>query len=616
MIKNINQIITYYRLGGLNLIRVGLYRVLLKLGLHSVQKIEKKSINGPFFCVQDPTLLNNNDGLPSYEVLRKGFHPFSGCYISFDNDTPNWHKNYFNNHESSFKNIDWWKIPDFDIQLGDIKTVWELSRFGWVVQLSIIASTGDKRALDLLNERLNSWIQENQFYKGVNWKCGQEASIRVMHLILAAIILNQLESPLKSLIDLIEIHIKRIAPTISYAIGQDNNHGTSEAAALFVGGHFLTLQGLNHYKKYELIGKGWLEDRARKLFSDDGCLSQYSVNYQRLALDTYSFCETYRRINILAPFSNALYNKIKKATHWLEILTDSKTGDAPNIGANDGARIFNMFNFDYRDFRNSVQWANLIFNNRFIYSITENQHKIYNQLGIIVKSAWKDNPIQEALLMGNDDGFFIYRKSDLLLVFKRPFFKFRPSHSDALHVDLWIGGKNILRDGWSYSYNTTTEKSSYYCGVASHNSIQFDSRDQMPKVGRFLFGSWLKEIEFHCDSSKHSFMISAAYRDYLDSFHKRELFISSNKVIVKDQYSGIKQNAQLKWRLNPNQFKFDSGISKKNEINIDITSRIITGDFNLSAEFESRFYLTESSLPVISNTLNRSGNFITNITWE
>ena len=91
---------------------------------------------------------------------------------------------------------------------------------------------------------------------------------------------------------------------------------------------------------------------------------------------------------------------------------------------------------------------------------------------------------------------------------------------------------------------------------------------------------------------------------------------SGNKVIVKDQYSGIKQIAQLKWRLNPDQFNFDSGLSKKNEINIDLTSRTITGDFNLSAEFESRFYFTESSLPVVSNTLNRSGNFITNITWE
>jgi hypothetical protein len=32
----------------------------------------------------------------------------------------------------------------------------------------------------------------------------------------------------------------------------------------------------------------------------------------------------------------------------------------------------------------------------------------------------------------------------------------------------------------------------YFAGTASHNTIQFDDRDQMPRVSRFLFGDWLK----------------------------------------------------------------------------------------------------------------------------
>ena len=137
----------------------------------------------------------------------------------------------------------------------------------------------------------------------------------------------------------------------------------------------------------------------------------------------------------------------------------------------------------------------------------------------------------------------------------------------------------------------------------------------MPKVSRFLFGSWLKESQFDYDISEKSIVVSSAYRDYLGSFHKRELCISDNRLIVKDQYSGFKQNARLIWRLNPNQFKFESADTKKNEIHIDVTSKEITGEFDLSAEFESRFYFSESSLPVISNTLNRPGIFTTKITW-
>ena len=65
-------------------------------------------------------------------------------------------------------------------------------------------------------------------YLGVNWKCGQEASIRVIHLIMGPF--KSLKNPSNALIQLIITHLKRIEPTTSYAIGQSNNHGTSEGA--------------------------------------------------------------------------------------------------------------------------------------------------------------------------------------------------------------------------------------------------------------------------------------------------------------------------------------------------------------------------------------------------
>jgi hypothetical protein len=559
--------------------------------------------------------LKPNGDIYSRKIIENGYYPFSGDYISFGNNTPNWHKNYFNNLESHSKNLDWWKISDFDSKLGDIKTVWELSRFDWVVQLAIIAVSGDKLAISLLNSRLNDWIQNNPYYRGVNWKCGQEASIRVLHLILAALILDQSNNSSKPLISLIEAHIKRIAPTISYAIAQNNNHGTSEAAALFIGAHFLVSNGLTKYSQLEFLGRKWLEDRAAKLFSIDGCFSQYSVNYHRLALDTYSICETYRKFNNLHPFSNHLQNTIKKAIQWLEILTDPNSGDVPNLGPNDGAHLFNMFNNGYRDYRKSVQWANLVFNGRLVYSLAENQEIIFNRLGINVNSALKDNAIQEATLMGNEDGFFIYKRRDLLLVFRRPIFKFRPTHSDALHVDLWLGGTNVFRDGGSYSYNISNEITKYYNGVSSHNSIQFDDRDQMPVLGRFLFGSWLKEIKFEFEYLGEGFTISSAYQDHFKAYHKRELVINKNSIIVKDCYSGVNKTAQLRWRLSPNKFEFMNSNNITNEIFIDFKKGVISGDYNLNNEYESRYYYTESSLPVISKCLKKSGIILTTINW-
>src|SRR5699024_10329942 len=127
------------------------------------------------------------------------------------------------------------------------------------------------------------WIQNNPAYLGPNWKCGQEASIRVMHLIAGAIALNGFNNLNDNLLKLIEIHLKRIAPTIEYAIAQDNNHGTSEATALYIGGGLLNHNNPNsQFLKWQKLGEKWLINRADKLIMSDGGFSQYSVNYHRL----------------------------------------------------------------------------------------------------------------------------------------------------------------------------------------------------------------------------------------------------------------------------------------------------------------------------------------------
>src|SRR5690606_22600754 len=189
----------------------------------------------------------------------------------------------------------------------------------------------------------------------------QEASIRVMHLISALIGLKQLSAPSENVQALIELHLKRIAPTIDYAIAQDNNHGTSEAAALYIGGALLySIKPSAAYKKWAELGLKWLENRAVKLIVSDGGFSQYSVTYHRVMLDTYALAEIIRQKMNLPKFSQKLYLQLQKATNWLYVLTQ-QSGDVPNIGANDGARLIPVSDTDYRDFRPSVQLASTLF---------------------------------------------------------------------------------------------------------------------------------------------------------------------------------------------------------------------------------------------------------------
>ena len=147
---------------------------------------------------------------------------------------------------------------------------------------------------------------------------------------------------------------------MSYAIGQQNNHGTSEAAALFLGGSFLFNLD-ERAERWEATGRRWLESLASNLIEADGSFSQYSVTYHRLMLDTYSLAEAWRRNRKLPAFSGKLNERLAAATNWLWSMTDARSGDAPNIGANDGAQVLSLANADYRDFRPSVQIAAALF---------------------------------------------------------------------------------------------------------------------------------------------------------------------------------------------------------------------------------------------------------------
>jgi hypothetical protein len=134
----------------------------------------------------------------------------------------------------------WTALKDFDADVGDIKNIWEASRFEWVLVLArAYAVSGELHYLQILNEWLQNWVDENPLNTGLNWKCGQEASMRVFNLALAALVLRQWRRPCPALVEFIFRHLERIHGNIGYAMAQDNNHGTSEAAALFVGGSWL-----------------------------------------------------------------------------------------------------------------------------------------------------------------------------------------------------------------------------------------------------------------------------------------------------------------------------------------------------------------------------------------
>ncbi len=599
-----------FALGLMNLMRVIAYRVGIKFGLNPVRRVRAKVPSGTFFY---KVIGIKGSLLPTPSHWRYEIHYFGIFPVSVHDVPPDWHHNPMTGARVQFPERQWWKIPDFDSLVGDIKTIWEASRFDWVLAFAQRARTGEGSELHRLNDWLDDWCFKNPPYCGANWKCGQEASIRVMHLAMAALILGQTKQTSKGLMDLITLHLQRIYPTISYSMAQNNNHGTSEAAALFIGGSWLAAQGVAKGARWQAIGCKWLENRVARLIDPDGSFSQYSINYHRMMLDTLSMVEIWRRHLGSPEFSALFQSRAFAAARWLFTMVDSNSGEAPNLGANDGAHLLHLTDSDYRDFRPSVQLGMALFTEERAYSEDGLWKEQLAWLGVALPQNVAKQPGNQLFDGG---GYAVLRRTDAMALLRYPRFRFRPSHADALHVDLWVGGENLLRDAGSYSYNTDPEWLAYFPGTASHNTMQFDDRDQMPRLSRFLFGDWLKtEMVKPLIEHDGETTFGATYRDGYGARHQRSVRLMDNCIIISDEVTCFMNKAVLRWRVRPGNWFLDGQRLTDVRHSLSINSSVPLSRMELVSGWESRYYLQKSPVPVLEVEIHEPGIVTTKYKW-
>ena len=605
--SKLDKIVTYKRLGITNLVTVAAYRLAVKTGY--------------FLKTQPIKPIAKNKS--SYFIPLKNTNKYTGIKIAklkafgwIDTDTtkvPNWLKAVNSDLTVNDNQQHWSKLNDFSLNVGDIKSVWELSRFDWLFHFSLkYLSTQDEENLKRLNSWLNDWCQHNPVNQGINWKCGQETAIRVLHLSVTSVLLNQERLLTKALADLIYDHLLRIAPTISYAMAQDNNHGTSEAAALYIGS--LLLAQHDDYKanininKWAKIGRYWLENRTAKLISDDGCFSQNSVNYHRLMLDTLSLSEFFRQQFEQTKFNEGFYLNAKKASHWLFLMTGKTCGIMPILGSNDGANLLPLTNCDYLEFRPSIQWAFSLFCGYFPYDKTAD----YQQLSTLlparnVHTSKNIDPDPNSL----NSSYHLISNHNSRCYVRTPNLKFRPACCDALHVDFWIADKNILVSTGSYSYNCEEEVQNYFPSVKAHNTAQFDQLEQMPKLSRFLYSQWL-DIDVLARSSNY---LTAKYQNKTGHYHHRFISLSNNNLSIIDQLSGFKNHVVLRWHLSAEEWKLEGQKLISKGVNIEISADVAIEKIALVEGYQSRYYLKKEVIPVLEVTITTAGQITTSLSW-
>ncbi|MCJ8191964.1 heparinase II/III domain-containing protein [Sphingomicrobium aestuariivivum] len=587
---------TYRALGVRNVARVAAYRFGLKTGLHPVLRIAAERPEGPFFRASEAAL-----PFAPREDWRETMPWFGHASRALDGAPPDWHRSYETGEHAS-ADAPWHQLPDFDPALGDIKAVWEASRFDWAIAMATRAAAGEGGDLDRLNVWLADWIAKNTPFIGPNWKCGQEASLRLLHLALCAVILEQDGDSEPALLDFVALSCRRIAPTMSYAIAQANNHGTSEAAALFVGGSWLARHGRSEGQRWARVGFKWLDERAATLILPDGSFSQSSIVYHRFMLDTYVFATLWARRHELAPLAEATHTRLARATRWLHAMAQPESGDAPNLGPNDGSRLFALTDGPYRDFRPTLQAASALFLDARAIDAGGPWDRMLDLFG----EARPDTVLEEASTTHfTDGGFGVLREGRAMALLRFARFPFRPAQADVMHVDLWVGETNVLRDDGSYSYAADTR----FGSSTMHNAVTFDGREPMPRVSRFLWGDWP-----HAETSTDARSITARHRDANGNTHVRTLSLSSDSMTVEDDFSGEAETATLRWRLLPGDWALEDGVARLGEVEIRIEG-VPPDAISIETSEESRHYFERTVVPVLTARAPMSATLVTTVSF-
>ena len=448
----------------------------------------------------------------------------------------------------------WFHVPH-SVAGADIKDAWEPGRFGWAYDLARgwMLTRADRYAQAF-------WTAFETFrdgcppFRGVQWACGQETAIRAIALLWGETAFADAPSSSAArqaaLREMVYQSGHRISDALGYALSQRNNHGISECTGLLaIGARFRRMDG--DAEAWWQTGREALERQVVDQIAPDGWYAQHSFTYLRVALDQLVVAERVLRSEGES-LSGLAIERVRAATRLLGAVIDDESGDVPNHGANDGACVLPLTTRPYRDFRPSLTAAAATFHVSVPSTLPVDTEPL----------AWLDvDPPPTAdrahprVTLG-ESGWLEARTGDARVFARAGAYRTRPSHIDALHLDIWIGNKAIAADAGTYRY--TGPWSRAFAEEHVHNTVTIEGYPMAERGPRFLWLRWPRAVIASYRDDGESVTIVLLNESWRDAGieHRRTCRVAPDAVTVLDELSlasGAPARATLHWLLDGTQ---------------------------------------------------------------
>jgi hypothetical protein len=512
----------------------------------------------PGFCVTDINKKTETGGnksiLARAEMIAENRLSFFDLKDKFLGDPIIWNRDHKIGKDTPTtfsSSIDYRDIKE----TGDCKYVWEPNRHHQLVVLArAYCLSKDERFAKTAAEQIESWLDQNPYGIGMNWRSGLELGIRLINLVWALDLIRQSKAVNKALylriMDSVSRHIWEIDR--KYSRGSSvNNHLIGEAAGVFIASSYF--KNLRNASKWRQKARDILIREIINQTYQDGGTKEQARGYHFFVLQFFTIAGiTARAVGQDMPQS--YWSRLEKMFEFIGCLSeggdnipvfgDCDDGYVLDLGQNPhdikewlavGAVLFNRSDFKVwaGDRTEILDWLPVESARQTFYSIAESESKTLCSMAF------------------NESGYYLlqYGKRDstdrINVLFDCGTLGMGAlaahGHADALSFTLRAFERDILVDPGTYDYFSYPAWREYFRSTRAHNTLVIDENNQSEISGLFLWGRKANAKCLEWQPNDYGGTVAGEHDGYTSLndpvIHRRSLKLDSRqkKLFIKDE---------------------------------------------------------------------------------
>jgi len=387
-------------------------------------------------------------------------------------------------------------------EAGDCKFVWEPNRHHQLVVLGrAYRLSGEARFAEAVAEQLRSWLDQNPYGLGMNWRSGLELGIRLINWVWALDLIREseaIDAALRTrLLDSIARHVWEIDR--KYSRGSSvNNHLIGEAAGVFIATSYF--RNLKHVARWRARSWGILNEEITNQTFADGGTQEQAIGYHLFVLQFFVAAGVVARATG-ADFPASYWSRLEKMFEFLAILSDG--GDhLPAFGDGDDGYVLDVGG-DPRDAKEWLAVGAALFDRpdfkKVAGTYAEPVRWLLGESGLDHYRTLGESSLAKCTSVAfPETGYYLLQcgagesPERISVVFDCGPLGMGAlaahGHADALSFTLRAFGRDVLVDPGTYDYFSYPEYREYFRSTRAHNTVVIDGRNQSEMLGLFLWG--------------------------------------------------------------------------------------------------------------------------------